>query len=117
MYYAMRASAPSLHRESTDSLIYLYGSVRLLISAVSDFARATAPRVSDCTTYFWGMLYTRPYTNDESCLGQLCSFNYRTNLNVRIYVVFVRNYVKSYTSIFCLMHGTIFRVELSFLEV
>ena len=22
MYYAMRASAPSLHRESTDSLIY-----------------------------------------------------------------------------------------------
>ena len=23
MYYAMRASAPSLHRESTDSLIYL----------------------------------------------------------------------------------------------
>ena len=24
MYYAMRASAPSLHRESTDSLIYLF---------------------------------------------------------------------------------------------
>ena len=24
MYYAMRASAPSLHRESTDSLIYIY---------------------------------------------------------------------------------------------
>ena len=23
MYYAMRASAPSLHRESTDSLIYV----------------------------------------------------------------------------------------------
>ena len=23
MYYAMRASAPSLHRESTDSLIYI----------------------------------------------------------------------------------------------
>ena len=23
MYYAMRASAPSLHRESTDSLIYM----------------------------------------------------------------------------------------------
>ena len=24
MYYAMRASVPSLHRESTDSLIYIY---------------------------------------------------------------------------------------------
>ena len=24
MYYVMRASAPSLHRESTDSLIYMY---------------------------------------------------------------------------------------------
>ena len=24
MYYVMRASAPSLHRESTDSLIYIY---------------------------------------------------------------------------------------------
>ena len=24
MYYAMRASAPSLHRESTDSLIHVY---------------------------------------------------------------------------------------------
>ena len=24
MYYAMRASAPSLHRESTDSLIHIY---------------------------------------------------------------------------------------------
>ena len=28
MYYAMRASAPSLHRESTDSDIYLYIYIR-----------------------------------------------------------------------------------------
>ena len=27
MYYAMRASAPSLHRESTDSLIYTHIAV------------------------------------------------------------------------------------------
>ena len=31
MYYAMRASAPSLHRESTDSLIMRY----ILISSTS----------------------------------------------------------------------------------
>ena len=27
MYYAMRASAPSLHRESTDSLIFMLANL------------------------------------------------------------------------------------------
>ena len=30
MYYVMRASAPSLHRESTDSLIYIYIYIYIL---------------------------------------------------------------------------------------
>ena len=31
MYYVMRASAPSLHRESTDSLIHLYAFSCILL--------------------------------------------------------------------------------------
>ena len=31
MYYVMRASAPSLHRESTDSLIYIYTKIHVYI--------------------------------------------------------------------------------------
>ena len=35
MYYAMRASAPSLHRESTDSLIILCGTLHIYIHSSS----------------------------------------------------------------------------------
>ena len=36
MYYVMRASAPSLHRESTDSLIMILCSHTLYINWVCD---------------------------------------------------------------------------------
>ena len=35
MYYAMRASAPSLHRESTDSLIFTLTEMYVIVPIIS----------------------------------------------------------------------------------
>ena len=43
MYYAMRASAPSLHRESTDSLIYYNIIIYIILLYIS----------VSFSTFFW----------------------------------------------------------------
>ena len=39
MYYVMRASAPSLHKESTDSLIYIYIISIIIISMLKVYSQ------------------------------------------------------------------------------
>ena len=52
MYYAMRASAPSLHRESTDSLIYAEGFALQCFSFLSAKVKLT------CIILFCSIVYT-----------------------------------------------------------
>ena len=49
MYYVMRASAPSLHRESTDSLIRVINTYNIIHSFNSPCKRERRPEIASST--------------------------------------------------------------------
>ena len=73
MYYVMRASAPSLHRESTDSLMYLLHTLILILLYSPDALTVTVVSTSTTSlTISWTLAddvvateYTISYSNTD----------------------------------------------------